>query len=163
MSQDDTAPESTLPYPPVHNDKKFVVLTDWYAFVVHFRSRCHLSLDYPSIIGTARSRHMTRTIVSSSMCFASLKLLIRPTIVADMTDFLGYGKEKRREGNLEILSGRVTFRYGSGSCVMIRAERSAVCTNSRVRSGICRAETPFGRCWRALTRMDTSTRSANRR
>ncbi|KAH8983772.1 HAD-like domain-containing protein [Lactarius akahatsu] len=27
-----------------------------------------------------------------------------------MTDFLGYGKEKRREGNLEILAGRVTFR-----------------------------------------------------
>ena len=28
-----------------------------------------------------------------------------------MTDFLGYGKEKRRAGNLEILAGRVTFRY----------------------------------------------------
>ena len=27
-----------------------------------------------------------------------------------MTDFLGYGKDKRREGNLEILAGRVTFR-----------------------------------------------------
>ncbi|KAI0289241.1 HAD-like domain-containing protein [Multifurca ochricompacta] len=27
-----------------------------------------------------------------------------------MTDFLGYGKEKRRAGNLEILSRRVTFR-----------------------------------------------------
>ena len=22
-------PESTLPYPPIHKDKKFVVLTDW--------------------------------------------------------------------------------------------------------------------------------------
>jgi hypothetical protein len=30
-----------------------------------------------------------------------------------MTDFLGYGKEKRRAGNLEILSGRVTFRYAA--------------------------------------------------
>lgn len=29
MSTGETAPESTLPYPPVHNDKKFVVLTDW--------------------------------------------------------------------------------------------------------------------------------------
>jgi len=27
-----------------------------------------------------------------------------------MTDNLGFGKEKRRAGNLEILSGRVTFR-----------------------------------------------------
>jgi hypothetical protein len=30
-----------------------------------------------------------------------------------MTDFLGYGKEKRREVNLDILSGRVVFRYAS--------------------------------------------------
>ena len=28
-----------------------------------------------------------------------------------MTDFLGYGKEKRRQGNLDILAGRLTFRY----------------------------------------------------
>jgi hypothetical protein len=32
-----------------------------------------------------------------------------------MTDFLGYGKEKRRAGNLEILSGRVTFRYAAAA------------------------------------------------
>ena len=25
----DPAPESTLPYPPIHKDKKFVVLSDW--------------------------------------------------------------------------------------------------------------------------------------
>uniref|UniRef100_A0A0W0EX82 Uncharacterized protein n=1 Tax=Moniliophthora roreri TaxID=221103 RepID=A0A0W0EX82_MONRR len=25
----DAAPESTLPYPPIHKDKKFVVLSDW--------------------------------------------------------------------------------------------------------------------------------------
>jgi len=68
MSKDDTAPESTLPYPPVHKDKKFVVLTDWDGTITTYDSN-----DY-------------------------------------MTDFLGYGKEKRRAGNLEILSGRVTFR-----------------------------------------------------
>jgi len=68
MSQDNTAPESTLPYPPVHKDKKFVVLTDWDGTITTYDSN-----DY-------------------------------------MTDFLGYGKEKRRAGNLEILSGRVTFR-----------------------------------------------------
>ena len=27
-----------------------------------------------------------------------------------MTDELGYGAEKRRQGNLDILSGKVTFR-----------------------------------------------------
>ena len=26
---DNTAPESTLPYPPIHKDAKFVVLSDW--------------------------------------------------------------------------------------------------------------------------------------
>ena len=25
----DPAPQSTLPYPPIHKDKKFVVLSDW--------------------------------------------------------------------------------------------------------------------------------------
>ncbi|KAI9511028.1 HAD-like domain-containing protein [Russula earlei] len=63
-----TAPKSTLPYPPVHRDKKFVVLSDWDGTITTYDSN-----DY-------------------------------------MTDFLGYGKEKRRAGNLDILSGRVTFR-----------------------------------------------------
>ena len=31
-------------------------------------------------------------------------------VLVDMTDNLGFGKQKRRDGNLEILSGRVTFR-----------------------------------------------------
>jgi len=68
MSQLDTAPESTLPYPPVYKDKKFVVLSDWDGTITTYDSN-----DY-------------------------------------MTDFLGYGKDKRREGNLEILSGRAVFR-----------------------------------------------------
>lgn len=67
MSPDD-APESTLPYPPVHKDKKFVVLSDWDGTITTYDSN-----DY-------------------------------------MTDFLGYGKEKRRAGNLEILADRITFR-----------------------------------------------------
>ena len=29
---------------------------------------------------------------------------------ADMTDELGFGPEKRRQGNLDILAGKVTFR-----------------------------------------------------
>ena len=28
-----------------------------------------------------------------------------------MTDNIGYGKEKRREGNLKVLAGKGTFRY----------------------------------------------------
>ncbi|KAI0074300.1 hypothetical protein K474DRAFT_1665570 [Panus rudis PR-1116 ss-1] len=62
------APESTLPYPPIHKDKKFVVLSDWDGTITNRDSN-----DY-------------------------------------MTDHLGFGQEKRRQGNLEILSGRVTFR-----------------------------------------------------
>ncbi|KAI0039090.1 hypothetical protein FA95DRAFT_1550906 [Auriscalpium vulgare] len=64
----DEAPKSTLPYPPVHKDKKFVVLSDWDGTITTYDSN-----DY-------------------------------------MTDFLGYGKEKRRGGNKDILSGKVTFR-----------------------------------------------------
>jgi len=66
MTED--APESTLPYPPVHKDKKFVVLSDWDGTITTFDSN-----DY-------------------------------------MTDNLGYGKEKRREGNLNVLAGKETFR-----------------------------------------------------
>ncbi|TFK46476.1 hypothetical protein OE88DRAFT_1687581 [Heliocybe sulcata] len=61
-------PESTLPYPPLHQDKKFVVLSDWDGTITTYDSN-----DY-------------------------------------MTDNLGFGKEKRRDGNTEILSGRITFR-----------------------------------------------------
>lgn len=61
-------PESTLPYPPIHTDKKFVVLTDWDGTITSYDSN-----DY-------------------------------------MTDNIGYGKEKRREGNLKVLAGEATFR-----------------------------------------------------
>ncbi|KIM35692.1 hypothetical protein M413DRAFT_449632 [Hebeloma cylindrosporum] len=64
------APESTLPYPPIHTDKKFIVLSDWDGTITTYDSN-----DY-------------------------------------MTDNIGFGKEKRREGNLEILAGRDTFRDG---------------------------------------------------
>jgi len=33
------------------------------------------------------------------------------TTFAVMTDNLGYGKEKRRQGNYDVLSGKETFRY----------------------------------------------------
>ncbi|KAL1690525.1 HAD-like domain-containing protein [Schizophyllum commune] len=65
---DNTAPESTLPYPPIHKDAKFVVLSDWDGTIT-----THDSNDY-------------------------------------MTDNLGYGLEKRRNGNLSVLAGEVTFR-----------------------------------------------------
>ncbi len=62
---DDPAPQSTLPYPPLHKDKKFVVLSDWDGTITTFDSN-----DY-------------------------------------MTDNLGFGKDLRRQGNLDILSGKV--------------------------------------------------------
>lgn len=36
----DSAPKSTLPYPPIHKDKKFVVLSDWLVNL----PVCHLPL-----------------------------------------------------------------------------------------------------------------------
>ncbi|KAF8960531.1 hypothetical protein BDZ97DRAFT_1302320 [Flammula alnicola] len=64
------APESTLPYPPIHQDKKVIVLSDWDGTITTFDSN-----DY-------------------------------------MTDNLGFGKARRREGNLEILAGQDIFRDG---------------------------------------------------
>ncbi|EAU89687.1 hypothetical protein CC1G_10714 [Coprinopsis cinerea okayama7 len=68
MTETREAPQSSLPYPPIHRDKKFVVLSDWDGTIT--------------------------TIDSNDL----------------MTDNLGFGKEKRRGGNLEILAGRSTFR-----------------------------------------------------
>jgi len=67
-SADTDIPQSTLPYPPIHKDKKYVVLSDWDGTITTYDSN-----DY-------------------------------------MTDHLGFGKEKRRQGNLDILQGKVTFR-----------------------------------------------------
>ncbi|KAJ6537789.1 HAD-like domain-containing protein [Mycena capillaripes] len=64
----DPIPESTLPYPPVYKDKRFVVLSDWDGTITTQDSN-----DY-------------------------------------MTDNIGFGKEKRRAGNLSVLEGRQTFR-----------------------------------------------------
>jgi len=38
-----------------------------------------------------------------------------------MTDNIGYGKKKRREGNLRSLAGEQTFRY-TVSCRTVRGE-----------------------------------------
>lgn len=65
---EEVAPVSTLPYPPLHLNKKFVVLSDWDGTITNRDSN-----DY-------------------------------------MTDNLGFGLQKRREGNLAILSGKTTFR-----------------------------------------------------
>ncbi|KAI0823489.1 HAD-like domain-containing protein [Trametes gibbosa] len=64
----DPAPKSTLPYPAIHKDKKFVVLSDWDGTITTRDSN-----DY-------------------------------------LTDTLGFGPEKRRQGNLDVLTGNNTFR-----------------------------------------------------
>jgi len=70
MTEQLAPPESTLPYPPIHTDKKFIALSDWDGTITTYDSN-----DY-------------------------------------LTDNYGFGKEKRRLGNLEILAGRDTFRDG---------------------------------------------------
>jgi hypothetical protein len=42
-----SAPHSTLPYPPIHTDKKFVALSDWCAlrsFVMHIETGYRLGM-----------------------------------------------------------------------------------------------------------------------
>ncbi|KIO26071.1 hypothetical protein M407DRAFT_243868 [Tulasnella calospora MUT 4182] len=62
------APKSTLPYPPIHDKSKVVVLSDWDGTITMTDTNDHL------------------------------------------TDNLGFGFEKRRALNLEVLAGRKSFR-----------------------------------------------------
>ncbi|KAG9045265.1 hypothetical protein FS837_006725 [Tulasnella sp. UAMH 9824] len=62
------APKSTLPYPPIHDKSKVVVLSDWDGTITLTDTN-----DY-------------------------------------LTDNLGFGFEKRRALNLEVLAGRMSFR-----------------------------------------------------
>ncbi|WWD02196.1 hypothetical protein V865_000234 [Kwoniella europaea PYCC6329] len=66
--QEPAAPRSVLPYPPIHEDAQFVVLSDWDGTITDKDSN-----DY-------------------------------------IVDNLGFGFDKRRELNLECLSGRMSFR-----------------------------------------------------
>ncbi|KAI0781926.1 HAD-like domain-containing protein [Abortiporus biennis] len=66
--ESETPPPSTLPYPPVHRDKKFIALSDW--------------------DGTITNRDTNDF----------------------LTDNLGFGVDKRRAGNLNVLEGKGTFR-----------------------------------------------------
>jgi len=60
----------------------------------------------------------------------------------DMTDNLGYGSQKRREGNLSVLSGKSTFRYvepsyRTGLLMPFRIEmRFAKCSTASLRTDI---------------------------
>ncbi|KAF5330200.1 hypothetical protein D9611_010576 [Ephemerocybe angulata] len=96
MSDHDVAPESTLPYPPIHEDKRFVVLSDWDGTIT-----THDSNDYPRIV-------LGRVVWTDAGAFVLVVLVLMDRTV--LTDNLGYGFEKRREGNFEILADRVTFR-----------------------------------------------------
>jgi len=58
------APESTLPYPPLHKDKKFVVLSDWYVYLFLLL----LGLAEMASIGMARLQLETLTTVRVACC-----------------------------------------------------------------------------------------------
>lgn len=68
----DIAPESTLPYPPVHVDKKFVVLSDWYVFFAYLHSSMILLINDRDK-GMARSRTTIPMTVSSFISVLELE------------------------------------------------------------------------------------------
>ena len=49
-----------------------------------------------------------------------------------MTDFYGYGKEKRRLVNIDILSGRVVFRYAAHVLPSIHSRSHSRTTQRRI-------------------------------
>lgn len=59
------APESTLPYPPIHKDKKFVVLSDWLV-----ASSSRMPSGQTSCGG--RDGHQCRSIVTRVSCWKTL-------------------------------------------------------------------------------------------
>jgi hypothetical protein len=72
------APESTLPYPPIHTDKKFVVLSDWLVCILR-RSfilvvRDELSIFCFNATGMALSPHMIPMIVRHRILRAEVPL-----------------------------------------------------------------------------------------
>ncbi|KAI0314356.1 HAD-like domain-containing protein [Amylostereum chailletii] len=62
---EETAPQSTLPYPPIHQDKKFVVLSDWDGTITTHDSNDYLTdnLGY----GNKRRRERNQDILSGAM------------------------------------------------------------------------------------------------
>lgn len=62
----DSAPESTLPYPPVHKDKKFVILSDWLVCYKRCLKRGVLNSLNAVFVGMVQSRHTTLMIVSTT-------------------------------------------------------------------------------------------------
>ncbi|KAF7289848.1 hypothetical protein MIND_01359200 [Mycena indigotica] len=106
MTSSDAIPESTLPYPPVYKDKRFVVLSDW--FVPLLPASLELRAQSKRHAGTERLQHKIPTTVR----FHPRLPFKLDHYLLDMTDNLGFGKEKRRAGNLDVLAGRQTFRDG---------------------------------------------------
>ncbi|KAF8655363.1 hypothetical protein AX16_003098 [Volvariella volvacea WC 439] len=98
------APESTLPYPEIYKDKKFVVLSDWLVNIWIIPKSYRLISWIQWTIRhfyTPRALHYLQISDGTITTFDSNDYL---------TDNLGYGKEKRRGGNLSVLSGKSTFR-----------------------------------------------------
>lgn len=67
------APASALPYPPIHKDKKFVVLSDWYAHLVHLFTITH---RHRIAAGMARSLPMIPMTVRRCFVFYMTPLFI---------------------------------------------------------------------------------------
>jgi len=62
------APGSTLPYPPIHEDKKFVVLSDWLVGLLTLMRlpESHASFFHCDLIGMGQLPHSIQTIVCAA-------------------------------------------------------------------------------------------------
>ena len=76
-----------------------------------------------------------------------------------MTDTLGYGKEKRRQGNYDVLSGKETFRYVPVDFIVLGQGLIYLCSDSfreMLRSIVANGHT-FEQCKDALVASAYST------
>ncbi|KDQ09888.1 hypothetical protein BOTBODRAFT_36700 [Botryobasidium botryosum FD-172 SS1] len=61
------APQSTLPYPPIHKDAPFVMLSDWDGTITTFDSNDYLTDNYG--FGYPKRRDMNKEILSGKLTF----------------------------------------------------------------------------------------------
>ena len=129
-----SVPESTLPYPPIHKDKKFIVLSDWFVC-----GNPILTMFLTSLGWQGRHNYDSRLERLSAEQHKIIWIIVDFGPL-DMTDNLGYGYEKRRQGNLDIVTGRTTFRQVTQkryipAFLIVSSIKELISRNVRKRSG----------------------------
>lgn len=115
------APPSTLPYPPIHTDKKYIALSDWFGRIP--QSVLQFLLTHQTPQGWHDHHIWFKWLYVcevETLYFIDRISKSKSKSKTVLTDNYGFGKDRRRLGNLEILASRDTFRYRYNGSSWIR-------------------------------------------